>query len=177
MTSPDEAAESEEFERVLADIERLAHENREADVLALCEKFQKRFQGRFELHYHKAQAHALLRNPVGALADISTAIALQPTEPALFFFRGLWNVNADRLPEGVDDLTRAIALEQTLGRTYYSESAQFLRAIASLPLGNFDQAIADCDLVRADMTTFAHGRVWKAADVRELAGQRRKPPW
>ena len=114
---------------------------------------------------------------VGALADISTAIALQPTEPALFFFRGLWNVNADRLPAGVDDLTKAIALEQTLGRTYYSESARFLRAVASLPLGKFDQGIADCDLVRADMTTFAHGRLWNAAEVRKLAAQRQKPAW
>jgi hypothetical protein len=100
-----------------------------------------------------------------AIAALSTGIALQPEEPALFYFRGLWQLDAGHLSDAKRDLSTAIELEGALGSSYYLRSARFARAIASLGQGDFNQALIDCRVLDRNMRTFVAGRLWTVEDI------------
>lgn len=167
--------DNDDLEQELDDIERLVQDNRQPEIIELCNRLEARFPRRFELYFHRAQARSLSGDSAGALVDVSTAISLQPKEPALFFFRGTWHLNGGRIEDGVDDLTRVLALEESLGTSYYADSALFARAVGWLYLGEFEASRRDCDGVRPDITGFVRGRVWKVADVRKHATQQLLP--
>ena len=163
----------EDFDAALNQIERLIQQSREADILAICDELLVRFPDRFELYYHRAQARAVLGDSVGALRDISTAIVLQPGEPALFFFRGTWLINEGELVKGIADLAETLNLETKLGLAYYSQSARLTRAVAYLLLREFERALEDSLAVKPDASGYVRDRVWTARNIAELAKDHR----
>jgi tetratricopeptide (TPR) repeat protein len=157
------------FEREWDEFERLSMGAKPTEVIALCEELAQRFPGHFEVYFRRAHARYRTHQTSAAVADLSTAIALQPKEAALFFFRGLWTLGQGHFSDAVQDLSQAIAIEQSDGTAYYVESAQFARAVGALRLRDFSACLRDCASVRPDMTCFVGGRVWTVEEVREQA--------
>lgn len=165
MTKRDDGAP----EYLLEEIEQLGSRKNYEEVVRRCTELQTSYPKQFEFHYFRAQANNYLGKISDALLDISRAIDLQKNEPALFFFRGTWSIDAGDLSGGVRDLEQAILLEQDTDEQYYSESARFARAVACVKIGDFAQALSDLEECRPDMDIYICGRLWQANEVRALA--------
>src|SRR5687767_4482338 len=121
-----------ELDTALAQIEDLMAKKQYAAVIDFCEKVEGQLSDSYEVFYHRAQAKNVLSDVEGALRDLSVAIDLEPREPALFFFRGLWSIDVGDYASANRDIQKAIELEDKLGSSYYRQSAKFVRAVALL---------------------------------------------
>lgn len=151
-----------EIERV----RRLSSTGRDVEAIALCSDLVSEFPGRSEPYFYRALAKHSLGDRSGALADLTDAIALKPEEPASFFFRGRWQIEAGRYAEGISDLRRAIVADEALGSTYYADSARFSVAVAYFLSKEFRQSELACEGVPANAGTYLAGRRWTLADLR-----------
>ena len=158
-----------------ARIERLFDTRRYAEIIDLCSEIVSAYADEWKFYYHRAQAKMLLRRRSEAIDDLTSALKIQDREPALYYFRGSWNVDSGNDLEGSDDLMHAIDAEVELGTAYYVESARFRRAIAFLHLGEFEKAHGECRLVRPDLRTWVKGRLWSATEVLDRAKRRVRP--
>lgn len=156
-------------------IEKLFDARRYAEVDEFCTSLLEDAPKDFRLLYHRAQAKNLRGDPNGAIIDLTNAIAQNAREPALFYFRGLWNLEAGNHKSAERDFAAAAEKEASLGTSYYLESAQLARSIALLMLGDFSGAELQCRLLPDDQRTFVLGRQWIVSDVRSLALGRRRP--
>jgi tetratricopeptide (TPR) repeat protein len=116
---------------------------------------------RAQIYAHKADFRQ-------AIDDISSVIQKGPAEPRDYFFRGWWNIEDDNTSDAIKDLSEAIELGKQLSDDYFTESAYFFRAVASLRLGRYPDALADCQYVRDDFLIYLRsGQVSKAQIVTE----------
>lgn len=166
---------SDEVDAAIARIERWFDARRYVEVVEFCSELIARFPTDYRLYYHRAQAKTLGGDGRGAIADMTSAIAQNSAEPALFYFRGLWELDEGDQHAAANDLQQAIEAEERLGTSYYVESARFARAIALLFLGDYRQAELECTHVRADLKTFAAGQQWTVDDVLSQAARGRRP--
>lgn len=165
MSNLDGAEDASALDGALQRLTTLARSRAPAEVIALCDEVEVTFGPHFEICHHRAHARAIMGDKSGAIADLSRGIALRPEEPALFYFRGLWQLDTGDPLGASHDFSSAIALETAMGSSYYLRSARFARAIASLGLREFDQALSDCRAVDGDMRAFVAGRLWSVEDI------------
>jgi len=158
--------------KATARIERLFDSARYAEVIDLCSDIVSSFPEEWKFYYHRAQAKLLLRRRSEAIEDLTLALRFQDAEPALYYFRGSWSVDAGNYLDGSNDLIEAINAEAKLGTSYYVESARFVRAVALLHLGEFEKVKEECVHVRPDFKSFVKGRLWSASEVLDRATRR-----
>jgi tetratricopeptide (TPR) repeat protein len=116
----------------------------------------------------RAQIYALKADFRPAIADVSSVIQKGRAEPGDYFFRGWWNLEQENASDAIEDLTEAIELGQQLSDDYFTESAHFFRAVASLRLGRYADALADCHHVSDDFLIYLRsGQVSKLQIVAE----------
>jgi tetratricopeptide (TPR) repeat protein len=169
---PDEQDDlAEELKRV----KRLAAERRHVEEEALCTELIGRFPTAFEPLFSRAHAKWILRDHSNAIQDLTKAIQLNPAEPALFYFRGVWSVELTEYADGIADLARAVALDEALGSSYYARDAHFVQAIGHVFLGQFEQAEQECKAVSARATSFICGSIWTYDRLRRHIAFRRRP--
>jgi tetratricopeptide (TPR) repeat protein len=164
-----------DLEAAMGRVKQLAEDGRAADAVALCTQLIQRFKGEFEPYFRRAQAHWRLGDGAAAIRDLTDAIELRPDEPALYYFRGLWNIETGAPLQGTADLGEAIARDRKLGSTYYADCAPLDQAIGYLMLGKFELAQSSVDALPREMKTFVAGQLWTGARVREFIAGRRKP--
>ena len=130
-----------------------------------------------EAYFWLKRGHSLvsLGRLVEAVDGLSVALERWNAEPALHFFRGLWQLKLSCYQESVQDFSNAIAAEANVGASYYSESAKFARGVAHLYVMQFEEAERDCSEVRQDMQSFVNGQLWSVDRIRECARARRMP--
>jgi tetratricopeptide (TPR) repeat protein len=103
-----------------------------------------------------------------AVDEMSSVIQKGRAEPGDYFFRGWWNLEDDNASDAIEDLTEAIERGKQLSDDYFRESAHFFRAVASLRLGRYADALGDCQHVRDDFLIYLRsGQVSKAQIVSE----------
>lgn len=116
---------------------------------------------RAQIYAHKADFRQ-------AIDEMSSVIQKGPAEPRDYFFRGWWNLEDDNASDAIEDLTEAIELGEQLSDDYFTESAHFFRAVASLRLGRYPDALADCQHVTDDFLIYLRsGQISKAQIVTE----------
>ena len=116
----------------------------------------------------KAQIYAHKSDFRQAIDEMSGVIQKGRAEPGDYFFRGWWNLEDDNASDAIEDLTEAIELGEQLGDDYFTESAHFFRAAASLRLGRYPDALADCQHVSDDFLIYLRsGQISKLQIVTE----------
>lgn len=163
------------LEAAIARIKELSARKQYAQVVDLCDELEQQTPATYEIYYHRAQAKRALSDFNGALGDLSRAIQLEPREPALFFFRGLWSIDVGDHASAARDLEQAIELEEKLGSSYYRQSSKFARAVALLLHGELALMERECGDLPSDMNSFVAGRLWTVAELRERARRQRQP--
>jgi tetratricopeptide (TPR) repeat protein len=166
--------ENVELEAALARIEKLRARKQYAALIELCDSLEKQIPEAYEIYYHRAQAKSALLDVHGAIGDLSRAMEIEPNEPALFYFRGLWNIDVGDHATAASDFQKAIDREDELGSSYYRQSSQFARAVALLLFGDFQAAAHECGELPADMRSWFGNRLWTVAEVRERAARQRR---
>ncbi len=156
-------------------IKRLSDSGRYAEVIDLCSDVVALFPREWKFYYESAHAKMILGRRSEAIDDLSRALKIQDREPALFFFRGSWKIDAGDYVHGSEDLLNAIDAEANLGSSYYVESARFRRAIAFLHLAEFEKAKDEYNHVRPDLTAYVKGRMWSATEVLDKTQRRIRP--
>lgn len=163
-----------DFDAAMNAAERMdARGDGSAKIHAYTEIIEK-FPGRFEPYFRRSFAK-LPSERSGAMEDISTAIAMNPAEPACLFFRGMWRLESGSYKEALADLDQVIALECGLGSDYYLTAARFLRLLAAISLGDFDRHETELALIPSKYDFFVAGRLWTMADVRRCVATRSRP--
>lgn len=165
-------AEEAELDAAIAQIKQWSHGGQDEQVISACTDLLRRFPEEFELYYFRAQARAARRDREGAIEDLGHAMTCNPKEPALFYFRGLWRLDAGEHAEAARDFQEAIELEEELESSYYVESARMARAVALMLLGRFSESELECSKVRPSAKSYLVGRMWSAADVRAQISSR-----
>jgi len=165
-------AEADDLDDMISRIGRLASPS---DRVAEYDRLLECFPGHAELYFRRGMSRNVLGDKRGAIKDMSDAIELNPAEPAMVYFRGLFNLDERNFSEGLADLEQAIVCDRKLDSEYYSEAARFLVAVASLYLGDFDRALHESSGLEADTSAYAVRKVWTLDEVRERALSRSCP--
>jgi hypothetical protein len=169
----DDELNTDEFVSELEQLEALAaRDGAESQVITLCTELARRFPSRYQVFFHRAQAHFIRAEVHEALSDISQAAALAGNEPAVFYFRGLWELELGLLAEACDHIAICQRLEAQMGSAYYASSCHLVRAVALLKLGLFDEASVEIQSATPSDSTFVAGRLWSASEVSRLAHRR-----
>ena len=116
----------------------------------------------------RAQIYAHKSDFRQAIEEMSGVIQKGHAEPGDYFFRGWWSVEDGNLSDAIKDLTKAIELGEQLGDDYFRESAHFFRAVASLRLRRYQDALADCQHVSDDFLMYLRsGQISKREIITE----------
>jgi len=102
----------------------------------------------------RAAIYAYMGDLQHAIADISEAIALEPSDASSYFFRGWWYLDNGQAEQAVMDLTTALKLGEEQNFHYHDQSARFFRASALLRLQRYEEALLDCQHVDDDFVIF-----------------------
>ncbi len=120
----------------------------------------------------RAHIYALKADFRQAMDEMSSVIQNDRAEPGDYFFRGWWNLEDDNTVDAIEDLTKAIELGEQLSDDYFTENAHFFRAVASLRLGRYPDALADCEHVRDDFLMYLRsGQVSKLQIVTDATSK------
>jgi tetratricopeptide (TPR) repeat protein len=139
-----------------------------AGALSVCEAIAQAHPELMSPLRKKAQIYAHKADFKQAIVEISSVIKRGPAEPGDYFFRGWWNLEDSNASDASEDLTKAIELGKQLGDDYFTESAYFLRSVADLQQGRYEDALIDSDHVRDDFLIYLRsGQVSKATIVSE----------
>jgi tetratricopeptide (TPR) repeat protein len=129
----------------------------------------------FEVYYRRANTKLCMGDTVGAVADITDAIRCNAKDPALYYFRGLWNLELARFSEALADFDRAISRDVETHSESYTEPSRMASAVAHLYLEEFEAALRESEGVDAGRKSFFGGRIWSVDEIRTHAAHRRKP--
>jgi tetratricopeptide (TPR) repeat protein len=121
----------------------------------------------------RAYLYARDGNYVQAVADLTCAIVIKPTEPSLFYDRGRHRLALGEYQSAINDFTKALKICGLSNDEYYSESLHFMRAEALLRLGKKKEALADLAYVREDLRTWTYKLRSKAELLAECYGRRK----
>lgn len=178
MTQSDDDKESE-VQSALAQIGRLITAGEQERIIELCTALIERFPTEPTPYYERAQAQNVLGLQRAALDDITKAVERQPKEARFVFFRGLWSLELGDYTTAVLDLTTVIELENALDPSGYCDAARFVRALAYILRGQFELAQRDLDNLESEDESeddmWVRGRIWTAAQMRQLVASRRRP--
>lgn len=166
----DKAALDAELERVRG----LSSTGRDSEAVALCSDLIETFPGHFEPYFQRGLATHSLGDRSGAIADLTEAIALESDEPASWFFRGRWQIEAGDYAQGISDLCRAIVADEMLGSAYYTDSARLSVAVAYFLAKDFERSKQACEGLPSTATTYLVGRRWTLAGLRHSAKSHRR---
>jgi tetratricopeptide (TPR) repeat protein len=153
--------------KALEEVQRLTSLKRHPEALERCSEIIQRYPKLFEAYFRRAHVHVVMGNVHEGLEDLAHAIKLNPREPALFFFQGLWLLRMKQYNAAVDALSEALHLEQALNSKYYAETAQLAQAVAYLLASDFDHASSAVKNVSEEAGVFVAGKVWTAASIKE----------
>jgi hypothetical protein len=95
-----------DFDEQIAEVKAALDARRYTDAVDCATRFLNTNPPSFERYFHRAQAKALLNDQAGAIDDITAALTLNPREPALYFFRGIWRIDQRDYVHGASDLER-----------------------------------------------------------------------
>jgi tetratricopeptide (TPR) repeat protein len=87
----------------------------------------------------RAHLYTLVGNYLKANSDITSAIDICPSDPYLFFRRGLNHLELRNWPEAITDFTRGLGLRDAA----YESAFRFARAEAFIGLGKKPEALLD----------------------------------
>lgn len=122
----------------------------------------------------RAAIYAHKGDLVLAIGDMTKAIKQEPDQPGDYFFRGWWNLDNGDAASAIKDLTKALELGAKNDH-YHDQSAHFFRAVASLRLKRYDEALADCQRVQDDFLIYIKsGKISKADVVRDATAGKSK---
>jgi len=154
----------------------LAEARHHADAIKLLDGLAAEQPDEFEIYFQRGLAKDGLGERESAIADLDLAIGLQPTEPALFYFRGRFRIESSQYAAGIADMDQTIITDLALGSEYYASSARLIRAVAYLLAGDLKRAREACVGLPRDENafTFIAGRIWEVTDI-ERGRMGRKP--
>ena len=122
------------------------------DTLTQASKLVKEYPDEVRVWMLRAHIHGMNRSYNNAIADYTRAIDLCPTEPALFFHRGIEYSTIGDYQRTIDDCSRGLAACDLHSNDYYREALHFHRADAYLKLGNKEAALEDLKNVEDDFS-------------------------
>ncbi|MEY4577762.1 MAG: small glutamine-rich tetratricopeptide repeat-containing protein beta [Pseudomonadota bacterium] len=170
MTSP------QGLHRGLEVMFQFARQERYADALLLGEELRLQNPSDAKVPAQLGYVHARKQDFDAAIREISTALRLAPDEPAYYFDRALWNLEAGHLSDAIADCTSSIAIETGLNRRYYLGPSYFVRAVANARRGEYQSALDDCQHVADDTVFWALGELQSKNVLIEQLTKRLGPP-
>jgi hypothetical protein len=101
----------------------------------------------------------------GAITDLSEGLLIQPENTDFLFHRRRWRLETGEFTEAERDFSLLLELERTSGSCWYTDSGHFLRAIASMKLGQHSNARDDVIMLPDDFRLRALGRLYTKEEV------------
>lgn len=159
------SADNRDLESEIKRVERLTATGRHTEAVGILNDLVSEHPRRVEPYFRRAMARDALRDRVGAVADLTAAIAINPAEPASFYFRGRWRVEDGDYSGAISDLRQAIAADEAEGSSYYAGSARLCLAVSYFLAKQFKQCELACRGISTDATTYLAGRLWTISDL------------
>lgn len=158
----------EDIEKQLDEAYALATKKKDYDkALAICNAVIQTHPSPPDGLRKRAAIYAHKGDLALAIGDMTKAIKQEPDQPSDYFFRGWWHLDNGDAASAVKDLTKVLDLGEKNDH-YHDQSAHFFRAVASLRLKRYDDALADCRHVQDDFLIFIKsGKITKADVVRD----------
>lgn len=165
----------EDIEKQLDEAYALATKKKDYDkALAICNAVIQTHPSPPDGLRKRAAIYAHKGDLALAIGDMTKAIKQEPDQPSDYFFRGWWHLDNGDAASAVKDLTKALDLGGKNDH-YHDQSAHFFRAVASLRLKRYDEALADCQHVQDDFLIFIKsGKITKADVVRDATAGKNK---
>lgn len=118
---------------------------------------------------------AMLRSFDDAIAEISRRVESAPEDPRRWRERGELNLRSARVPEAIEDLTRARALQQKVNADHAETDALLFRCNMEMAMRDSGRSLAWLDRATTYATTTAarSERLLRIADAYEAQGNKR----
>jgi tetratricopeptide (TPR) repeat protein len=128
-----------DFDKAEAEVDYLLRKKTPGDALDYINNNMSGFDERAQFYALRAHVCFLDKNYAGAVADYSTALAMDKGNFSYLLNRGLANLNAENLKDAVDDFTKGLRIEPAQFNFY------LYRANAFAGLMDFRSAINDVE--------------------------------
>ena len=156
------------FQEALAAAEKRAVSRGPGEDVAAYTELIRQFPQEYVPYFRRAVAEWSLGQREQAMRDIDIAAQLGPTEPAVVFFRGMWQLESSAPGPAIGDFERTVDLELQLSSTYYRIAAQFLHAVALFVSGRPQEAAFRAADLPPEYRCFALGRLWTTEQLRSV---------
>ena len=147
----------EELEAILRSIRELGGKKNFEDALAICERLIEEKETEVAGYRERAFVKERMADLTGAIEDIKVVTTRFPYEPADFHALGILLLANEDAFGAVEAFGKSIALEADAGGSYYTNSSFLFRAEANLLMENFEDAIADSEILPAGYQTYISG--------------------
>ena len=141
---------SRTLDDLIAKAKQLEKNGDEQGAMSLAEQLLASHMNDIRVWLLHAHLHALSRNYIDAVADMSRAIEINVLEPHLFFTRGTYRFALGEDKLAVEDFTEGLRLCDYHKNDYYRDTMYFWRAEALLKLGKKVEALSDLASVPDD---------------------------
>ena len=136
------------LDSLISRAEKLARAGDKQGALSLANQLVAQHPDEMKVWSLRAYLHGRERDYAGAIADLSTAIRINPMEPSLFCNRGQDHLSLGDYEATLIDCGKGLDLCDHYDNDYYRESLMCIRAEAFIGLGRRDEALADLAGVR-----------------------------
>jgi tetratricopeptide (TPR) repeat protein len=165
---------SDDAKLILGKVRRLADAQQLDEAIQLCSRLIDSEPNLYDAFKQRAHLFARIGKWTSAIEDITRAIELNSEEPAFYFSRARWHIQAKEFVEAIRDLGEVIDLEKYHSDTYYLESAYFFRALCHRGIGRPDLVLKDCENVSEDFSTYTLGVIQQKSELMQWALEKTK---
>jgi len=154
-----------ELNELIAKAKKLVNDKNREEAMSLADQLVEQYPNETESWGLRAYLHALNQSYNDAIADMTRAIEITPTEVFYFYSRGRYRFALQENQLAVDDFTNGLHLCSQYKKEDYREELHFWRAEAFLRLGRQNEALFDLAHVPGDEYTSWTDRLRTKADL------------
>ncbi len=134
---------------------KLATKGKTEDAFNICEQLlREHVDEKVLILRQRAHIYAYLNNLTEALSDRLEIISIGTTSPQDYFFSGVYSLELSKCNEAISLFGESLRLGMSVNGKSYKEESFLLRAYSYLCVGEFDNALEDCNHIGDDVEYF-----------------------
>jgi|SRR5271163_2297975 len=147
---------SSTLDDIIAKAKALARRNETDEAMRLATELTGQYPKEMEAWLLQGYLHELEDDYPKAVADLTRAMELNPSEPHLYYSRGRYLFQLHEDDPAVRDFNKGLAMCDFNNNDYYREELHFWRAEALLRLGAKEEALKDLSQVPDDFRSWTY---------------------
>lgn len=155
------------LEATIEQIRQLVKREKYSEAIELADHYLVNNPKEAQMWSSKSYVNAQAGDILGAIDDVSQAIALAPDEPAYWYKRGQYWFEKEDYKQAIVDFSHTIEASHKHGTSYYVGPAYLFRADSYLRIGELQKARDDCQQIPNDLRTWTDRIRTKEAIVKE----------